>query len=67
MCKQIILVSKDSSQIISRISGGRLENAHATGAVRCDLAGGSMCTVREALSASEKFIVLNVLETESEL
>jgi hypothetical protein len=67
MCRQIILVSKDSSQIISRISGGRLEKVHVTGAGRCDLEGGAISTVREALSASEEFIVPNILKTESEL
>jgi hypothetical protein len=55
MCKQRILGSNDSSQIISRISNGRLEN------VMCGFGSGAVVEtgsmVREALGSSEEFMV----------
>jgi hypothetical protein len=49
VCRQIFLVSKDSSQIISGISVGRLEKVHVTGVVLWGFEEESNCTVREAL------------------
>jgi hypothetical protein len=49
VCRQIFLVSKDSSQIISRISVARLEKVHVTGVVSWGFEEESICPVRKAL------------------